>query len=318
VYDDGFHANHVQVRSLPASDHHTGTGGVTDTQGETHTHGERETDTQREKDTHTKTERRRETENEIFCRETEGDSEWIFCTFLRLLLTILPFLVTFLLKPVTWTCRRLNRPVHSRVTVPTCARLGSTQTLTSHHAAAVSFFSLPVQLTRICVKLFLSLICWSSKKLFNAGVNKLSVMAVRVGDSFNCRSDRTPKLNRNVMWDPGCNIVISNNKSDFIGPMVPYKTSLGLADANMSSMVTHKGTIRLNGKLVDALYGPTLNKTLVSGGWLFRLGYIPQHSWSGRKDIVDKKGDVWMSFHIAEDNLYYLVEENTRIVANSA
>jgi hypothetical protein len=156
------------------------------------------------------------------------------------------------------------------------------------------------------------------KKLFNAGVNKLSVMAVRVGDSFNCRSDRTPKLNRNVMWDPGCNIVISNNKSDFIGPMVPYKTSLGLADANMSSMVTHKGTIRLNGKLVDALYGPTLNKTLVSGGWLFRLGYIPQHSWSGRKDIVDKKGDVWMSFHIAEDNLYYLVEENTRIVANSA
>ena len=105
--------------------------------------------------------------------------------------------------------------------------------------------------------------------------------------------------------------------------VVPYETSLGLADANMSSTVTHKGSIRLNGKLVDALYGPTLNKTLVSGGWLFRLGYIPQHSWSGRKDIIDKKGnvcvlDVVPHRLIAEDNLYYLVEENTRMVANSA
>jgi hypothetical protein len=120
------------------------------------------------------------------------------------------------------------------------------------------------------------------------------------------------------MWDSGCNIFVTNDTALFIGPMEPYDVSLGLADANTSSKVTHKGKIRLGGKLVEALYGPTMNKTLVSSGWCFRLGYIVRDSWSGQKDLVDRKGNVWMSFHIDDDNLYYLVENSSTLVANSA
>lgn len=293
--------------------------GEADARGDTPAHTQREKETQRKGHRKTQRDTEKDTERQKYI-ETQG-------LFFGLLFSVFLSLLTFIfVKPLACLCRRLNRPVRSRCTPPT-GHLIRAPPLATHQAAAVNFISLPVRLSLSSLGLaFLfifsrvsSCLLWLPRKLFGAQrPHKLKGMAVRSGRKF--RGDKTnrPKLNRNVMWDDGCNIIVSNKKSDFVGPLVPYNVSLGLADANLSSQVTHKGQILLQNKLVDALYSPTLNKTLVSGGWLLKeMGYLPRDSWSGHKDIVDRKGNVWMSFFLAEDNLYYLVEEHT-LVASSA
>jgi hypothetical protein len=47
------------------------------------------------------------------------------------------------------------------------------------------------------------------------------------------------------------------------------------------------------------------------------MGYVGKNSSGGRTDYMDTDGNVWLSFHIAEDNLYYLMEPTT-LVANAA
>jgi hypothetical protein len=328
-YDDGFKpkANCLILSTPPRTpDSPARTEDArTEETGEAHTRGDTRTHTQRERETHTQRDRetQRDTERDT---EKEKDTDTQGLLLGLLFWTFLSLLTFIFVKPLACLCRTLNRPVRSRCTPPTGHQIQAPP-LATHQAAAVSFISLPVRLSLSSFGLVFLLIfsrlssclMWLPRKFFGAQrPQKLRGMAVRLGTKFKGDKTNPPKLNRNVMWDDGCNIIISNNKSDFVGPLVPYNVSLGLADANMSSQVTHKGQIRLQNKLVDALYSPTLNKTLVSGGWLLQeMGYLPRDSWSGHKDIVDRKGNVWMSFFLAEDNLYYLVEENT-LVASSA
>ena len=111
--------------------------------------------------------------------------------------------------------------------------------------------------------------------------------------------------------DSGCNIPCTPFKELFHGPTNPVKIALGLADDGTTAYATEKGTITLQGKRVEALYVPSFKRTLISRGWLLRMGYLAVNSWEGKTEYHDVEGNVWLTFKISEDNLFYLQKTQT-------
>lgn len=259
----------------------------------------------------------------------------LFPLLFAFLLFVGSSLVGLLLSPATLLFNKLNsrssNPNFFKYSPPHVSVTSSSMGHVSTPRAILEFLFLPLDF--VVLTLFHLTMCPAVAALKRAYLwcrrrphcpngcshhNTPTAATVQQGDRATAGLGLHPRLDRSVMEDSGCNFPCCHDRSRFVGPLIPCKTYLGLAEDKTSSVATHKGKIRLNGKLVDALYVPTFTRTLISQGWLFRMGYIAQNNSGGRKDYVDANGKVWLSFHIAHDNLYFLIDESASFVVNAA
>ena len=113
-----------------------------------------------------------------------------------------------------------------------------------------------------------------------------------------------------IIDDSGCNKPCSGDKNLFVSLRPIQPIPITVADGGNSSAATHVGIIRIGHLETEAYYVPNFKQTLISKGYLFRMGYLPVYDETGKmfyKDMRTQK--VMVTFKIADDNLYYLCEE---------
>ena len=110
-----------------------------------------------------------------------------------------------------------------------------------------------------------------------------------------------------IILDCGCTFTMSGDLGLFVqSSLVEIDEDVGLAESGFSSRATHKGKIIIDGKSLDALYVPDFKQTMVSMGQLERMGLIMNSSGNTRK-FVTAKGDTFLTFILAPNNLYPLL-----------
>ncbi len=110
-----------------------------------------------------------------------------------------------------------------------------------------------------------------------------------------------------IILDCGCTFTMSGDIGLFVkSSLVQIDQDVGLAESGFSSKATHKGKIIIDGKALDALYVPDFKQTMISMGQLERMGLHMVSSGSTRKFCTDK-GDTFLSFYLAPNNLYPLL-----------
>jgi hypothetical protein len=99
--------------------------------------------------------------------------------------------------------------------------------------------------------------------------------------------------------------------------LVDIDEDVGLAESGQSSKATKKGKIVLDGKAIDAMYVPDFKQTMVSMGQLERMGLTISSSGNIRKFVTDK-GDAFLSFYRAPNNLYPLLSTNNNSTSSAS
>ena len=120
-----------------------------------------------------------------------------------------------------------------------------------------------------------------------------------------------------IILDCGCTFTMSGDRSLFIeSTLVEINEDVGLAESGYSSRATHRGKIRIDGAILDAMLVPDFKQTMVSMGQLERMGLKITSSGNVRS-FVTNTGDKFLSFYIAPNNLYPLLpSKNTESTSN--
>jgi hypothetical protein len=110
-----------------------------------------------------------------------------------------------------------------------------------------------------------------------------------------------------IILDCGCTFTMSGDRGLFIeSTLVEINEDVGLAESGYSSRATHRGKILIDNRPIDALLVPDFKQTMVSMGQLERMGLTMTSSGTVRNFVTDK-GDIFLSFYIAPNNLYPLL-----------
>ena len=111
-----------------------------------------------------------------------------------------------------------------------------------------------------------------------------------------------------IILDCGCTFNMSGDLGLFIkSSLVPINEPVGLAESGMSSRATHRGKIVVDGKVLDSLFVPDFKQTMISMGQLEKMGLVYTKVSENCRSFLTDKGDVFMSFFVAPNNLYPLL-----------
>jgi hypothetical protein len=111
-----------------------------------------------------------------------------------------------------------------------------------------------------------------------------------------------------IILDCGCSFTMSGDLGLFIqSTLTPINESVGLAESGKSARATHKGKMVVDGKVLDALYVPDFKQTMISMGQLERMGLVYTKVSENSRSFLTDRGDVFMSFFVAPNNLYPLL-----------
>jgi len=115
-----------------------------------------------------------------------------------------------------------------------------------------------------------------------------------------------------VILDCGCTFTMSGDYGLFVkSTLVPINEPVGLAESGETAKATHKGKIVVDGQLIDALYVPRFKQTMISMGQLERMGLIYTKVSESTRSFLTDKGDTFMSFFVAPNNLYPLLPKQS-------
>ena len=122
-----------------------------------------------------------------------------------------------------------------------------------------------------------------------------------------------------TILDCGCTFTMSGDRSLFIeSTLVEVNENVGLAESGYSSKATHRGKIKIDGVILDAMLVPDFKQTMVSMGQLEKMGLIMTSSGNVRSFVTDT-GNTFLSFYIAPNNLYPLLPtKNTESTSNGS
>ena len=121
-----------------------------------------------------------------------------------------------------------------------------------------------------------------------------------------------------IILDCGCTFTMSGDENLFIkSTLVAIDESVGLAESGYSSKATHRGKILIDNKPIDALLVPDFKQTMVSMGQLERMGLTMTSSGTVR-NFVTNKGDTFLSFYMAPNNLYPLLPSKDSTSSSSS
>ena len=122
-----------------------------------------------------------------------------------------------------------------------------------------------------------------------------------------------------IILDCGCTFNMSGDLGLFIeSSMSPINEHVGLAGTDVSSKATHRGKMIVDGKILDALYVPDFKQTMISMGQLEKMGLVYTKVSENARSFLTDKGDVFMSFYIAPNNLYPLLPTSQSSSAGTA
>ena len=114
-----------------------------------------------------------------------------------------------------------------------------------------------------------------------------------------------------IILDCGCTFTMSGDRGLFIeSSLVTIHEEVGLAESGKMSIATHKGKMVVDGKIIDALYVPDFKQTMISMGQLERMGLTYSKTAHNVRSFLTDKGDVFLSFCIAPNNLYPLLSRS--------
>ena len=111
-----------------------------------------------------------------------------------------------------------------------------------------------------------------------------------------------------IILDCGCSFTMSGDYGLFIhSTLTPINESVMMAESGNSVKATHKGKMVVDGKAIDALYVPDFKQTMISMGQLERMGLVYTRVSENTRSFLTDRGDVFMSFFVAPNNLYPLL-----------
>ena len=111
-----------------------------------------------------------------------------------------------------------------------------------------------------------------------------------------------------IILDCGCTFTMSGDFGLFIkSSLTPVHEEVGLAESGKASVATHKGKIVIDGRVIDSLYVPDFKQTMVSMGQLERMGLSYTKTAHNVRSFLTDKGDTFLSFFVAPNNLYPLL-----------
>ena len=114
-----------------------------------------------------------------------------------------------------------------------------------------------------------------------------------------------------IILDCGCTFNMSGDRSIFIeSSLVPIYEEVGLAESGKMSVATHKGKMVVDGKVLDGLFVPDFKQTMISMGQLERMGLVYCRTAQNVRSFLTEKGDIFLSFCAAPNNLYPLLPRN--------
>ena len=122
-----------------------------------------------------------------------------------------------------------------------------------------------------------------------------------------------------IILDCWCTFNMSGDLGLFIeSSMSPINEHVGLAGTDVSSKATHRGKMIVDGKVLDALYVPDFKQTMISMGQLEKMGLVYTKVSENARSFLTDKGDVFMSFYIAPNNLYPILPTSQSSSAGTA